>query len=413
MDAPTEARPLGGARTVARADNNALQPDENQEEARSVKLDVHLKEKYRAVHAHVHEALMLTDASEKKLKNFRECGQWPVVIDFKGGGVQSVLVGQCRIRGCPYCANLLAAKRRERIWRVVEELHNKGAKFSLLTLTLRHCAQDNLEDLLRVLSRALRNLTQSRFFKRDVRGYARSIEITKRGSNGFHPHCHMIIQAGFLKLPELIACWKKCVRDAGGRDVEDQSVDLKGLTNPRKGLEEAIGYAFKAAELLEFSREEVVELLRVTREKHLSQCSRAWGRRAKQLEEEAEKADEDVRVNDGVERVSLVTVARGMYRGEVFSASAGLALCNFMVRQNLQGAGLTWLIDDLRVVRTVFGDSWRVAKAAQPGPAVQLVEAAGKLYSNKKPPCVLREEYNANRVPGKRRKKPVQDAQPA
>lgn len=222
MDAPTEARPPRGARTVACADNNALQLDEVQEEARAVKLDVHLKAKYRAVHAHVLEALIWSGANANTVKNFRECGQWPVSIDYKGGGVQSVLVGQCRIRGCPYCANLLAAKRRERIWRVVEELHQKGAKFSLLTLTLRHSAQDNLEDLLRVLSRALRIFTQSKFFKRHVRGYARSIEITKKSSNGFHPHCHMIIQAGFLKLPELIACWKKCVRDAGGREVEDQ-----------------------------------------------------------------------------------------------------------------------------------------------------------------------------------------------
>ncbi len=314
-------------------------------------------------------------------------------------------MGQCRIRGCPYCANLLAAKRRERIGRVVAEREKAGARFSLLTVTLRHTAEDNLADLLDVLRRALRFFTQSRFFKAHVSGYARLIEITKRKTNGFHPHCHMIIESGFLNLAELITCWQESVRKAGGRDVEPQSVDLKGLKDPSKGLEEAVGYAFKAMELLEFKVEEVAKVLRVTHGKHLSQCSRAWGRRARQLEEQAEKEDEQERVRERIERVNLVVIARGMNEGEPFSVSSALALCNFLLGANLKGAGMTWLTEGLQVARTLHPSSWQIAKAAHPGAAVALVEIAGRLYRTKKPPCIRRQEYNANRIPRKRRKR--------
>jgi hypothetical protein len=165
--------------------------------------------------------------------------------------------------------------------------------------------------------------------------------------------------------------------------------------------------------MLEFSREEVVYVLRVTRGKHLSQCSRAWGRRGKQLEEEAETKQEQARVDDGIERVNLVTVARGLKAGEDYSVSAALALCNYMVRTELKGAGLVWLVDDLRVVRTLRYSAWCFAKAAHAGPAVLMVESAGALYTNRKPPCIRRQDYNANRIPGRRRKRPALGAQPA
>lgn len=385
--------------------------------------EVYKSERFKKAHDWVYRALQREGASAATLQSFQECGQWPVVIDFKNSEVVDVRVGQCRVRGCPYCACILANRRRERLARVVAEREAAGGRFSLLTVTICHCAEDKLHDLLKILCKALRFLTQSGFFKKHVRGYFRSIEITKRNGNGYHPHCHFVIESAYMKLPELIACWKRCVRKAGGRDVEDQSVDLKGLANGVNGIEQAIGYAVKAgkaigyavkaAELLEFSLDEIVEIRKATKDKHLVQSCRAWGRRAKQLEDEANCKEETQRAVEGIERVNLVALARGLRACEQFSVSEGLALCNHMIRKKFEGAGLRWLVESLQVVRTVFADRWRAAKAAKPGPAVHLVECGGNRYVVNKPPCVRNAEANANRIPGLRRNRSKGGARPS
>jgi len=358
--------------------------------------DVHGDANYRKVHEHVLAALEKSNRSAATLKSMRECGHWPSVVELQNGKICAVIRAQCRVRGCPFCAVLHASRLRQKIAPVVEELEKRGARFSLLSLTIRHNAADNLKDLLNILAAALREFTQSKFFKKHVQGYARSIEITKKCNNGFHPHCHMIVAAGFVDLGALIECWQTCVRKHGG-DVEGQGVDIRGLRHLQNGLNEAVGYAFKAAELLEFTHDEINELLRVTKHRHLNQCCRAWGRRAKQLEAQAKEQAELVRAAEGVTRVKFCDLAQDLSHCEPFAVASGLQLVNDLLSKPGHAIGCDWLVRALQVARCIYPSRWHAARAANPGLAVALVESGPTRYRVENPPCLRNRHRNANR----------------
>lgn len=108
----------------------------------------------------------------------------------------------CRDRLCPVCTWRLSIKRTAELWRVFEVLTaaaaagNEGRQplnVAMLTLTVKNCELAELGNTIDEMLKAWKKLLKRRTIVRYVKGYARSIEIT-RGKNGtWHPHIHAII----------------------------------------------------------------------------------------------------------------------------------------------------------------------------------------------------------------------------
>lgn len=233
---------------------------------------------------------VLRDSGNKDLAKtadaIERCGTWPAALKVSADGCGGFYRNQCRERLCPVCATLKGARHRAALVGIIDERLAQGARFTLLTLTFPHTSNDNLKDLLRILFKALALFRKTAFFRKHIRGWARGVEITRK-DNGFHPHAHFIIEAGFLSIDALHAAWLKCIVKAGGRPPTREGVDVKRLKQGQ-GLNEAIGYPFKVSSLAKWPESCIVDLAEATKRRHMYQACRKWSRRIKEREDELE-----------------------------------------------------------------------------------------------------------------------------
>lgn len=234
-----------------------------------------------------------------------DCGKVPSVVARKGKNVERIYLRQCRSLLCPRCAKLRAAALRVRLGRVIQELIKERERFSLITLTLPHTRQDSLELLVEILNNALRVFTRCKEFKTHVRGYVRAVETTRK-QRGYHVHAHLFVAAGFWPMDEIKRCWIDIVRKVSGRVVTPNGVDVRGLMDAGKGLSEVVGYCVKFLDLARYSRDEIVELWRVLKGRHMVQCCRKWGKLAKKLEAQAIEQAEAKAKEAGDEQLELL-----------------------------------------------------------------------------------------------------------
>jgi len=94
---------------------------------------------------------------------------------------------------CPVCSQRIAFERCE----MIKQASKSGFNMLLITATLQHKKSDDLKTLLLALKEALRKLKQGKWwvtFKKrfGVEAYVSSYEINY-GSNGWHPHSHILI----------------------------------------------------------------------------------------------------------------------------------------------------------------------------------------------------------------------------
>lgn len=107
-----------------------------------------------------------------------------------------VYANSCKVRLCPACA----WRRSLKIFKVNKEIFNyikskeKTAKFIFLTLTLKNCYADELEQTIDLMLNAFNKMTRRKVIKQAWRGYIRTLEINyTQESNTFHPHLHILI----------------------------------------------------------------------------------------------------------------------------------------------------------------------------------------------------------------------------
>ncbi|MCC6573205.1 MAG: protein rep [Planctomycetes bacterium] len=238
-----------------------------------------------------------------------KCCTIPEIIKTQHGSVRAVYMNQCKCTLCPRCAKLKAAAARRRAISVVDELAKKGHRFSLITVTVPHTKRDSLETVADALLLCCRALTKSEEFKKYVRHYARGVETTKT-ANGYHVHAHFIVDGLYWPKEDLKDHWIEIVRRACGRRATRNGVDVRGLKDTGKGIMEAIGYPFKVADLKKFSADELVELWRVFKGRHLQQMCKAWGKRAREIEEADDAGAEQLAVAEGIEYVRFSKVLK-------------------------------------------------------------------------------------------------------
>lgn len=139
---------------------------------------------------------------------------------------------------CPVCAAKISERRRVEVLSAMISHRASGGEIYLLTLTNPHYRGDILTELLEGQGQALRRFWSTRSARRlldsiSCLGSIRTLEVT-HGSNGFHPHNHILIfaRSGLdleqLKI-EFYALWVNACRLAGlPMPSFEHGVDVRG-----------------------------------------------------------------------------------------------------------------------------------------------------------------------------------------
>jgi hypothetical protein len=98
---------------------------------------------------------------------------------------------------CPVCAAKISERRKAEL-KYASLLHKEaGGYLTMMTLTFSHSKLDKLSDLLDMLNKAMLKFRSGKAYdnlrkRLGIVGTIRALEITY-GSNGWHPHIHLLI----------------------------------------------------------------------------------------------------------------------------------------------------------------------------------------------------------------------------
>jgi len=213
----------------------------------------------------------------KLAERLRECGSILEFACYRIGDNEDltrVLVrcSWCRVRLCFLCERAKARKRHVQLCKIATAwfARHPHDHALLLTLTTRSITNDCLLDGIDQFLASLRRLTRCRRFKDAVRGWYRTLEITRNAETGlWHVHAHLLLivspryfrrQVGlYIDQREWVALWRKFAR----LDY-DPVVDIRALQGVgggalddigRKSLAEVTKYCTKPSDLVQFDDE--------------------------------------------------------------------------------------------------------------------------------------------------------------
>ena len=101
----------------------------------------------------------------------------------------------CRVRLCPMCAwrrSLMLAHQLKQV--AHEASKRKPLRWLCLTLTVRNCDSEDLEDTISHMMKSWDKFSRRKAFKNVVVGYFRAFEITRNiFDDTYHPHFHVLL----------------------------------------------------------------------------------------------------------------------------------------------------------------------------------------------------------------------------
>lgn len=194
------------------------------------------------------------DTSAAVLERFDTCGSDAWVLSTKAIPRRyKITANYCRNRWCVPCATARAATIAHNLH---HHIHHRRTK--LITLTIRH-SPEPLKAQIDRLYKAFAALRRRELWKKAVHGGAAVLELHHTGkANGWHPHLHVVAEAGFVDRRELAAAWHGITRDSFVVDVKavTRSVGAaryvtKYLSKPlAKSVNERHGYLVEAIQAM-------------------------------------------------------------------------------------------------------------------------------------------------------------------
>lgn len=180
----------------------------------------------------------------------------------------------CRDRLCPICNWRLSLKRIGEMMEVLSFIHENGEQYNaaMLTLTIKNMKIEDLPEGIDMLLSGWRLLSLRRPFKKYVKGYCRSIEITKGNKGSWHPHIHALLffddeYNNELSTNDFVQMWQNSI-NADYTPICDirRSYSRKNLKNDEvwdkmlKSTAEAIKYVAKDKIIVNASAEELSQI---------------------------------------------------------------------------------------------------------------------------------------------------------
>lgn len=154
---------------------------------------------------------------------------------------------------CAWRRSLKIFAQVSRIMDYVDENYNY--RYIFLTLTVRNCAPEELKNTLNLMTQAFNRMNQRKAFKKAVKGYFRSLEVTyNRKDNTYHPHFHIIlaVNKSYFTDPRLYISqeqWTNLWQDCLGVDYTP-IVDVRRVEGRSKAVAETAKYTVKAEDYL-------------------------------------------------------------------------------------------------------------------------------------------------------------------
>lgn len=139
-------------------------------------------------HYYQYRGLRMADCSTRiEYKYCPECGSLHISKTYL-----------CRDRLCPVCNWRLSLQRIGQMMQSLTYLweHQIHIDAAMLTLTVRNVPAQKLKDTIDHMLQAWQLLRKRRGVAKWVKGYARSIEITKGKDGTYHPHIHALLMFG-------------------------------------------------------------------------------------------------------------------------------------------------------------------------------------------------------------------------
>lgn len=227
------------------------------------------KKKGSQIVAFTYEKTNLPDKNKKALK-LRLCGKTLVYAENPTGG-DPILVSamRCELRLCPSCSWIRAHRTFQNVYDIITDRAFAGKQFIFLTLTVKNCRGENLENEINRLLSAWRELTKDKRhdgFAKSFLGTFRALEVTYNKLTGkYHPHLHAMAAVDqtyfqksnkhYISQPKLRELWK----EACGLDYLPQCRIQRVKNSTGKQVAEVAKYTVKSASYL--NRPDVIEVL--------------------------------------------------------------------------------------------------------------------------------------------------------
>ena len=204
------------------------------------------------------------DDIERIRERMADCGEWLIfnhtTPDARGRTFKLHEAHFCRVRTCPFCqwrrSLLYTAKMLEAMPKIIENYPTM--RILHLTLTVRNVAITELRDCISVLNKAWHRMTMRKQVKKSVRGYVKSIEVTRSATGEAHPHIHalLMVPSWYFTTPEYyinkdtwIELWQKALRSDYAPSISVQA--CRQAQGYEKIIREVVKYATKPQDLLE------------------------------------------------------------------------------------------------------------------------------------------------------------------
>ena len=139
---------------------------------------------------------------------------------------------------CPVCSVKITEKHRIEVRAGVDAWQAKNGGIFMITPTLQHTKEDNLDELLKIFCDALRWMQKQRSWKQFLKKYQivgniRAIESTCSFQNGHHPHGHTLYFSK-CKYPDIYAIkadflimWKAALAKFGRYCSDEHGVTVR------------------------------------------------------------------------------------------------------------------------------------------------------------------------------------------
>lgn len=205
------------------------------------------------------------DDIEKIRERMADCGEWLIfnhtVADARGRTFKLREAHFCRVRTCPFCqwrrSLLYTARMLEAMPRIIESAPTM--RFIHLTLTVRNVAIEELREAIGELNRGWNRLNMRKSLKQIVRGYVKSIEVTRNEKDGSaHPHIHALllvpefyfkIKRYYIRQESWVQLWKEALRLDYSPSVSVQA--CRQAQGYEKIIRELVKYSTKPQDLLQ------------------------------------------------------------------------------------------------------------------------------------------------------------------
>lgn len=160
----------------------------------------------------------------KKAKRVRFCGSnLTYKVDVANGSKKLFLADFCKVRLCAMCAWRRSLKVFGQVSKVMDVLcKTKKYNFVFLTLTIRNCNAEQLDEQMDKLFHGYTKLMKRRNVNKVVKGWFRALEVThninthSKSYDTYHPHFHVILQVNptyfrtkdYLKHEDWLKMWR-------------------------------------------------------------------------------------------------------------------------------------------------------------------------------------------------------------